>query len=740
MNNLLNIDEASTDSPQYRSKLRQFEAYSHHLTQSTQALTKAHQALSQVSKDFSQKHLGITKRVLDISRQSPVADTTLDKLMGGFTEILAEIERNRQMQTEQLDQILIKPLQAVNSGILSETRQDKKRMDQLQGEYDMQLSKLMAKKPTEPFIEQHEQAVEMAKQQYLGQMQALSADLNQVATINRAEVLESYLSLMYAHYAHYHQAFSMFRDFEPTMRQIGEHIGKLRAEAQTSIDEARQKLDQHAEQYEEDSGYVQVGQEEEEMEDGRTFSSTVSTVDSKGRGRRKSLASICLSPQGQFQISGYLFLRSQYSIMASWQRRWFEIQNGRLVHSSRDSANGGDKEEEEPIPLHLCMVKRSSIQDRRNVFELVAPSRTYVLQAENAKDMDAWKACLRQTIEASLYAHNPQVSRASTQPAMRHSEVDLAGLTISSRNSNEDGGFSNAGTRALQMRYPQGNDRCADCGAQTPEWAAINLGILVCIECSGIHRSLGVHVSKVRSVKLDKWEPELIQIMQRLGNHRVSQIYGSSQAGREDIGAYIRRKYEDREFVAKESDQDRLMEAARLADMPMALRALAEGAQANQLDPATGATPLMEAVSMGDFGMQELLSLWGADANLQAQVTATNQNKGGSALHLATRLGNVRGVWYLIRKGAQWDTPDSLGLLPLDIALEDSNVQCVMALRYAAFQKEAGLPPGGMGNVEMVGLDESFIRDWAIPPYEPQMQEEEFTEFVNQTGSTADFE
>lgn len=45
-----------------------------------------------------------------------------------------------------------------------------------------------------------------------------------------------------------------------------------------------------------------------------------------------------------------------------------------------------------------------------------------------------------------------------------------------------------------------------------PEWASTNLGVVICIECSGIHRSLGVHVSKVRSIALDKWESESIEV------------------------------------------------------------------------------------------------------------------------------------------------------------------------------------------------------------------------------------
>lgn len=50
-------------------------------------------------------------------------------------------------------------------------------------------------------------------------------------------------------------------------------------------------------------------------------------------------------------------------------------------------------------------------------------------------------------------------------------------------------------TDALK-RIP-GNDKCADCGAPDPDWASLNLGILICVECSGIHRNLGVHISKV---------------------------------------------------------------------------------------------------------------------------------------------------------------------------------------------------------------------------------------------------
>ena len=56
------------------------------------------------------------------------------------------------------------------------------------------------------------------------------------------------------------------------------------------------------------------------------------------------------------------------------------------------------------------------------------------------------------------------------------------------------------------------NSLCADCGEKDPRWVSINLGLYLCIECSGIHRSLGVHISKERSIELDLWDKDTIQV------------------------------------------------------------------------------------------------------------------------------------------------------------------------------------------------------------------------------------
>ncbi|CAP35795.1 Protein CBG18321 [Caenorhabditis briggsae] len=111
----------------------------------------------------------------------------------------------------------------------------------------------------------------------------------------------------------------------------------------------------------------------------------------------------------------------------------------------------------------------------------------------------------------------------------------------------------------LEMLKEEENKYCADCQAKTPRWAAWNLGVFICIRCAGIHRNLGVHISKVRSVNLDSWTPEQVQTMRVMGNEKARQVYEHDLPAQfrrptndQQMEQFIRSKYEQKRYILRD--------------------------------------------------------------------------------------------------------------------------------------------------------------------------------------------
>ena len=77
---------------------------------------------------------------------------------------------------------------------------------------------------------------------------------------------------------------------------------------------------------------------------------------------------------------------------------------------------------------------------------------------------------------------------------------------------------------AALLNLPE-NRYCADCRALAPKWASFSLGYFVCIDCSGIHRQLGTHITKIKSTTLDAWQGQWVDLMARVGNVRFNAVY-----------------------------------------------------------------------------------------------------------------------------------------------------------------------------------------------------------------------
>ncbi|XP_075717862.1 arf-GAP with coiled-coil, ANK repeat and PH domain-containing protein 2 isoform X3 [Rhinoderma darwinii] len=525
----VDFEECLKDSPRFRAALEDVEGDVTELEQKLDKLVKLCIGMIDAGKAFCAANKQFMNGIRDLAQYSS-KDEVIECSLTKFSDSLQEMIKYHNILFDQAQRSIKTQLQTFVKEDLRKFKDAKKQFDKVSEEKENAL----VKNAQVPRTKQHE--VEEATNiltatrkcfRHIGLDYVLQ--INVLQSKRRSEILKSMLSFMYAHLAFFHQGYDLFSELEPYMKDLGAQLDNL------VVDAAKEKRDMELKH---------------------------STIQQKGLSADDSNFECNDDADNGIVMEGYLFKRAS-NAFKSWNRkkpdhtrRWFSIQNNQLVYQKKFKDNPTVVVED----LRLCTVKHCEDIERRFCFEVVSPTKSCMLQADSEKLRLAWIKAVQTSIATAYREKGDEAEKMDKNPSMCNASPE-----------SESKEKLVKGESALKrVQCIPGNTKCCDCGLPHPRWASINLGITLCIECSGIHRSLGVHFSKVRSLTLDTWEPELLKLMCGLGNDVINSIYearvdamgvkkpqsGSEQQEKE---TYIKAKYVKKKFV-ENSGESMLME------------------------------------------------------------------------------------------------------------------------------------------------------------------------------------